>query len=253
MSRDDAAHVMLVDTVRRALAEHADPVRAAGQQRYMRSALPYRGLTTPQLRSVVRAVLSDSSNRPASATQWEATIRMLWDDAEYREEWYAALAIARHPSAKHYRAAGALALYRHLIATGAWWDVVDETATHLVRDELLADPARVAPIIRSWSNDADQWVRRAAILCQIGARDRVDLDLLRDVIASNLEHATTAPPSGKQDFFIRKAIGWALRDASYRHAGWVGTFVADHRSSMAPLTIREALKQIERAAARRRS
>lgn len=245
-----APHAPLVAAVRAALAADADPVRAEQQQRYMKSAMPYRGLTTPELRSIMRTLLADRGYRPSSAGEWEATIRALWDDAAFREERYAALALARHTSMRPYRGAGAMGLYRHMIVTGAWWDLVDETATHLVRDELLASPAATSPVMRAWSTDPDLWVRRAAILCQVGARDRVDLDLLRDVILPNLEFAATAPPSGKQDFFIRKGIGWALRDASYGHAGWVTAFVDEHRRAMAGLTVREALKQIERIRAR---
>jgi 3-methyladenine DNA glycosylase AlkD len=234
----------LIDAVRRELAAGADPVRAARQQAYMKSSMPYHGLTTPELRQVMRRLLADPSLRPATAGEWEHTIRTLWDEATHREAWYAALSIARHPSAKPYRALGALPLYRHLVVTGAWWDVVDEVATHLVRDELLADPDRVAPVMRAWAADGNQWVRRTAILCQVGARDRIDLALLHDVIMPNLEGAPSAGPQGRQDFFIRKAIGWALRDVSYRRPDWVRAFVEEHRAALAGLSVREGLKRI---------
>lgn len=234
----------LIDAVRRELAAGADPVRAAGQQAYMKSAMPYRGLSTPELRQVMRRLLSDPSLRPATADEWGRTIRALWDEATHREEWYAALSIARHPGAAPYRALGALPLYRHLVVAGAWWDVVDEVATHLVRDELLADPGRVAPSMRTWAADGDQWVRRTAILCQVGARDRIDLALLHDVIVPNLERAPSAGPHGRQDFFIRKAIGWALRDVSYRRPEWVQAFVEEHRTALAGLSVREGLKRL---------
>ena len=239
-----AANRLLIDATRRELAAAADPVRAPQQQAYMKSAMPYRGLTTPELRRVMRRLLSDPPLRPANADEWDRTIRALWDEATHREEWYAALAIARHPSAKAHRALGALPLYHHLVVTGAWWDVVDEVATHLVRDELLADPDLVAPTMRSWAADGDRWVRRTAILCQIGARDSVDVALLRDVIVPNLEGAPSAGPQGRQDFFIRKAIGWALRDVSYHRPDWVRAFVDEHRAALSGLSVREGLKRI---------
>jgi 3-methyladenine DNA glycosylase AlkD len=242
-----AAHASLVDAVRVALAARADPARAQQQQRYMKSAMPYRGVTAPDVRAAMRELLADPATRPSSAGEWEATIRTLWDEAAFREERYAALAVARHASASAYRAAGVLPLARHLIETGGWWDLVDETATHLVRDEVLARPGTAAPLMRAWATDPELWVRRAAILCQVGAGDRVDLDLLRDVIVPNLERGVTAPASGKQDFFIRKGIGWALRDASYRRPEWVVAFVDAHRAAMAGLTVREALKHVRRA------
>ena len=79
-------HLDLVETVRAELTRHADPERAAGQQRYMKSALPYRGLTSPQLTSVLRPILAEPGFRMAGREQWEATIRALWDGVAYREE-----------------------------------------------------------------------------------------------------------------------------------------------------------------------
>jgi len=84
----------LVAAVRSALAAAADPDRAAAQQRYMKSEMPYRGLTAPELARVLRPLLRERP--PVDRPSWEATVRSLWDDAEHREERYAALAIARH-------------------------------------------------------------------------------------------------------------------------------------------------------------
>ena len=234
----------LVTAVRCDLARHADPERAAKQQAYMKSAMPYRGLTSPELRAAMRPILADPAYRPASRDEWEAAIRELWDGATHREERYAAIAIARHRFAKPFRAQGAVGLWRYLIATGAWWDLVDEIATHLVRDELLADPPRVGAEMRRWAVDPDMWIRRAAILCQVGARERIDADLLRDVILPNLEGTQLAGPSGRQDFFIRKGIGWALRDYAKTAPDWVRNFVADHGDQLAGLTVREALRRL---------
>jgi 3-methyladenine DNA glycosylase AlkD len=233
----------LADAIRRGLADAGDPERAIGQQRYMKSAMPYRGVVTAEVRTIAKRAVDELGARPfPSHAAWEATIRTLWDDATHREERYAALAVARHRASAPHRAQGALPLYRHLVETGAWWDLVDETATHLVRDELLGDPDRVGPVMLTWAGDPCLWVRRAAILCQVGARDRVDVDLLADVIVPNLEGSVTAAPDGTQDFFIRKAIGWALRDAARRRPEWVWAFVDTHRGAMARLTVREALK-----------
>lgn len=232
----------LARRIRSTLREHADPERAVLQQAYMKSAMPFLGLGNTQRRTVLKPVLDEEVPQLASHAAWESAIRSLWDGATHREERYAALQIARHRAATGWRSEGALALYRHLIESGAWWDLVDEVATHLVRDELLAAPPRVAPIIREWAGDPHLWVRRAAILSQIGARQRTDPDLLADVIVPNLERAPSAGATGRQDFFIRKAIGWALRDHARLDPDWVERFVDDHRQRLAGLTIREALR-----------
>jgi 3-methyladenine DNA glycosylase AlkD len=234
----------LADRIRAELALHADPVRAGQQQAYMKSAMPYRGLTAGELRAAVRPLLDDRAAFPATRDAWRQLILELWDRAEFREERYAALTVARDRHAKRFRADGALDLYEHLIRTGAWWDLVDEVATHLVRDELLADPAGVAPTIRAWSVAPDPWIRRTAILCQVGAKRRTDAGLLAAVIEPNLEGGIGSDGAGRQGFFIRKAIGWALRDYARNDAAWVTSFVADHRDRMAGLTIREALRRL---------
>jgi 3-methyladenine DNA glycosylase AlkD len=208
--------------------------------------MPYHGLTTPTVRGIVRDLLADGSPMPPDRDAWESTVRELWDHATHREERYAAIAIARHRSSKPYRDTGALDLYRHMIESGAWWDLVDEIATHLVHDELVAQWDRTAPIMRAWSVDADMWVRRTAILCQNGSKLQTDTALLRDVIVPNLEVGRYADAKGRQDFFIRKAIGWALREYSYHAPAWVAAFVDDHRDAMAGLTVREALRRLSR-------
>ena len=106
------------------------------QQRYMKSALPYRGYTSPELKALLRPLLA--SYEPADRAAWEATVRALWDGATHREERYAAIALARHRRARAWLAPESVPLFRHLVVTGAWWDLVDETAQHLVRPALVA-------------------------------------------------------------------------------------------------------------------
>ncbi len=211
---------MLADDIRAALAEMADPERAPDMQRYMKSEMPYLGAQKTRLtRTVMRMAKGlDRDTMLDTATQ-------LWDQATYREHRYAALAVLR---------AGTLgsseeSLLRHLITTGAWWDLVDETATHLV------GPLRHDLDIRAWAVDEDMWIRRAAIICQVGKKGRtVDPDLLADCITPNLESRT---------FWITKAIGWALRDYAYADPAWVREFVAGHE--LAPLSVREATKHLD--------
>nr|WP_256855708.1 DNA alkylation repair protein [Ornithinimicrobium cryptoxanthini] len=234
------ANSALVDAVREALAAAGDPVRAVGQQRYMKSQLPFRGLTTPLLRLTLRPILSDSAYIFDDRAVWEATIRMLWDQAAYREERYAALALAGHRRSRPFRDVEALSLYADLVQSGAWWDLVDDLATHHVAAVLQNDPARATPIVRPWATDQDMWLRRTAILSQLPAKSATDTALL--------EHALTANLPGSRfgaEFFIRKAIGWALREHAKTDPSWVLEFVDAHELS--PLSRREALKHLHRS------
>jgi 3-methyladenine DNA glycosylase AlkD len=169
-----------------------------------------------------------------SRGEWEATIRALWDDVTHREQWYAALALARHRTYRTWVESGAMPLWEHLIRSGAWWDVVDDIATHLVRDTLLAHADVEAPRMRAWSVDDDPWVRRAAILSQIGAGELTDAGLLAETIQPNIPD---------RELFIRKAIGWALRDYARHDPTWVQRFVA-RSPGLSGLSRREALKHV---------
>ena len=91
--------------------------------------------------------------------------------------------------------------------------------------------------MRSWSRDQNLWKRRSSIICQINRKGETDLDLLFDCIEPNLSH---------RDFFVRKAIGWALRDLAWTDLGTVETYVERHYDRLSPLSRREALKNAEK-------
>ena len=121
---------------------------------------------------------------------------------------------------------------RELIVTSAWWDYMDELA-HRAGDLLAGWPAEVRPAPLTWTRSDDRWLRRASIICQLGARDRTDIELLTIAIESGMHD---------RDFFIRKAIGWALRDCARTDPAWVRSFAETHELS--PLSRREALKHL---------
>lgn len=221
----------MVDGIRAALAGGGDPGKAVQQQAYMKSALPYRGFSAPELKVLLRPLLA--SYVPESRQEWEATVLDLWDHATHREEWYAAIAVARHRRARTWLDPESLPLWRHLITTGAWWDVVDETATHLVGDVLLGHPLDVTPLMDEWADDDDLWVRRTAVICQVGHRERTDRNLLMRAVEANLDDTT---------FWLRKAIGWALRDYARTDAESVWDLVDGLGPRMSPLSRREATK-----------
>jgi 3-methyladenine DNA glycosylase AlkD len=218
----------LVDVVRRLLREHADPALAPGQQAYMKSSMPFLGVRVPEVRRLTRTAAR--SNPPADLEALVRTVRDLWDGATHREERYAATElIALRPARGRLEL---LPLYEHIAVTGAWWDHVDDIA-HRIADLHDMHPEPTAQTVRRWAASDDMWLRRLAILSQLGRRDRVDRVLLADVIETNITDA---------EFFIRKAIGWALREVARVDPGWVQTFADEHELS--PLSRREALKHL---------
>lgn len=238
-------HADFVDWVCRGLSALGDPDRAVAQQKYMKSAMPYRGVTSGELRAFLRPLLRDPTLQMTSRAQWEATVLTLWDGAQFREERYAATALL---GARHYRPwcdPELLPLLRHLIVTGAWWDHVDDLASHHVGPILLRHRAVVTPIMREWMVGDDLWLRRTAIIGQLTHKQDTDLALLSDAIEANLETDNSGERTAYgSTFWIRKAIGWALRQHGRTDPDWVRNFVAAHADRMSGLSRREALKHL---------
>jgi 3-methyladenine DNA glycosylase AlkD len=225
--------VISLEALRGELAAAGDPERAAAQQRYMKSSMPYHGLTAPELRALLRPHLRAFA--PSDRAEWERTVRSFWDGAAHREEWYAAIALARHPAAGDWQDADTLGLYRHLVVTGAWWDVVDEIAQHLVGACLLADRGRVTPAVHAWAVDDDLWVRRTSVICQVSLGADLDVALLTFAVEHNLADTS---------FWLRKAIGWALRQHARVDPDWVRAYVAALGDRLSGLSRREATKHL---------
>ena len=228
MSITDAGGAVqaIVEAARCGLAVRADPAAAPGMQAYMKSAVPFLGVAAParaELLRDLRPLLVDRAAVTAAAD-------LLWDGARFREERYVATALARRLAPQPER----LAAHRHWIVTGAWWDHVDEIAARLVGPALGADPAAVTPVLRTWARAPDRWLRRTAVICQLGAKDGTDLELLTEAIEANLDDG---------DFFLRKGIGWALRQHARTDPDWVRSFVAAH-PALSPLSRKEALKHL---------
>jgi 3-methyladenine DNA glycosylase AlkD len=226
----------LVAALRHGLAELADADAAPPMQAYMKSAMPFRGVKTPARVALVRRVVADRP--PGDRARWEAVVRALWDGAEFREERYVALDLCVHRLARPWQDADTLPLYDHLVVDGAWWDHVDTVATRLVRPVLVADRPGVEPTVRRWAVDDDMWRRRAAILAQVGAKRATDVALLADVVDANVDD---------RRFFIRKAIGWALRDLAKTDPAWVRGFVDARAERLSPLSRREATRHLDAA------
>jgi len=208
--------------------EHRDPAYAAGAQAYMKSDLPYLGVRTPDLRRAWRSVLP--AHPLHDSAELAEALGELWDRAEFREERYTALAlVGRYPQWV------ALPLLERLIVEGAWWDYVDKLARHVGR--LLRQDPSTAAAMRRWSRDANLWKRRVSIICQLGLKQDTDLALLYDCIEPNLDD---------REFFVRKAIGWALRDYAWHDPVEVDRYVREHASRLSGLSRREAARNLAR-------
>jgi 3-methyladenine DNA glycosylase AlkD len=222
----------LVKAVRTGLAEAADPGKAPAMQAYMKSAMPFRGVAKPQRSALLKRVLADHI-LPDRVT-YSATVLELWRTAEFREERYAAIDLSGYRAYRKWQDAELLPMYEEMIVGGAWWDYVDELAIRRIGPILRSARARVTPVMLDWAAGRNLWRRRTAIICQVGAKDETDTELLTRAIE---------PAIAEPEFFLRKGIGWALRDYAKTAPDWVRAFVDEH-PGLSGLSRREALKHL---------
>jgi 3-methyladenine DNA glycosylase AlkD len=223
----------LIKHARERLTQAADPEKAAPMQAYMKSRMPCYGVQLPGVREICRELFAEHPIDDRGV--WEATVHTLFDKAQHREERYVAIELTGHRFYRRWQDVETLPLYDHLIVTGAWWDLVDEIAIRRVGPILLVHPNQVQPVLLRWAHDENIWRRRTAIISQIKAKTRTNIRLLEDCIRPNL---------AEKDFFIRKGIGWALREHAKTDPAWVRSYVERHRAKLSPLSVREALKNI---------
>lgn len=210
-----------------ALRAIAVPEKAAQMAAYMKNRFTFLGVATPERRQIGKPYLRADKGR---AVDW-AFIDTCWA-SPYREMHYIA---ADYLHAKQNQLTAAdIPRLQTLISRNAWWDSVDSFIRPL-GDILHRCPEARAPI-EAMSRADDYWLRRAAITAQLLAKDATDTALLATVINNNLN---------QREFFINKAIGWALRQYSKTDAAWVRHYIAAHRDSLSVLSIREASKYLD--------
>jgi len=228
-----AADRKLIEAMRRGLKAVANPSRAPGAEAYMKSTMPFLGTMAGPMRAVANDVAKEY---PLSSRRaWRDTCLTLWREATYREERYAAIELTGHRQYLDHQRPDAMPMYEEFIVDGVWWDYVDAVAIHRVGPLLREFTDEIEPIMRTWSTDGDMWRRRTSIICQVGAKADIDLGLLYDCIEPNM---------AETEFFIRKAIGWALRSHAWLNPAEVQRYVAANQDRLSGLSRREALKNM---------
>jgi 3-methyladenine DNA glycosylase AlkD len=231
MTHSKATGKPLTSRVREALEAVAEPSSAPAMQAYMKSAMPYLGVSTVPRRAALKTVFAELVW--SDSATWQADVLALWHGATHREERYAAIELTAVKAARGFQRIDALPMYEEMIVSGAWWDYVDEIAGHRLWTLLQNDRAAMRDTMLAWSTDADMWKRRSSILCQLPAKRETDLDLL---------YACIEPSIGSAEFFLRKAIGWALRQYAWTDPDEVARYVAANEDRLSGLSKREALK-----------
>jgi 3-methyladenine DNA glycosylase AlkD len=216
----------VVARLQAAFEPHRDLERAAAMSAYMRNLFPFLGVPSPQRSALEREALTGVPRLSAEDASDAALALWLLPEREYQ---YAACGLL----ARNAKALGPefLPVARRLVQSKSWWDTVDTLASHVVGGIVLGHPELRAEMDR-WIEDEDFWVARVALLHQLRHKKATDAARL---------FAYCERRSADPEFFIRKAIGWALREYSKTDAAAVKSFVASHERALSNLSRREAL------------
>lgn len=200
----------------------------AAMSQYMKNRFPFFGIKTPERCKIMSRFFKETNLHKQPFSQelcWS-----LWDNEE-REWQYAALDYAVRYTGKFDQ--NDMDFLKKLITDRSWWDTVDTIAVKLVGDIVLRYPELVSERMDSWSKSENLWLRRTAILHQLHYKTQTKENVLYGYIMDNAE---------SKEFFIQKAIGWALREYSKTNPQSVANFLRIHK--VAPLSLREGSKYI---------
>ncbi|MBL7761675.1 MAG: DNA alkylation repair protein [Sediminibacterium sp.] len=208
--------------------QHVNAAQASGMKAYMLNQFNFAGIKTPLRDSIVHPFLKE--NRLTNTAALEKVVKELWK-MDHRELQYAAIDLFKvhHVLWKP----GSVRLIEYCITHKSWWDTVDGIASDWLWTFFQMFPELKHPVTKAWNQSDNIWLQRSSLLFQKQARKNTDTRLLSAYIL----HL-----SGSKEFFIQKAIGWALREYSKTDADWVRRFVS--KNKLAPLSKREALKRI---------
>lgn len=222
----------LVAYVSGSLEALRDPEKSVEMAAYMRTNMPFYGVQKPDRIPILRQIKKDF--KPFSFEEYRSAVLALWRQS-HREEKYFAINYA--DSFPDFINPGAIALYEQMIREGQWWDFVDPIAIDLIGEVFLEERSAIKPIIIKWSKDKDFWIRRATLICQMHHKSATDEELLFQ-LCLKMAH--------EKEFFIQKAIGWALREYSKTNAKAVTQFLTTNKKLLAPLSYREGAKHLIR-------
>jgi 3-methyladenine DNA glycosylase AlkD len=234
-----AARALIAD-MRETLAACADTERAPAMQAYMKSAMPCHGVSAVPMRAACKQVFA--RHPLPSFAAWRDAVLGLFRGATHREQRYAAIELAGARAYRAYRTLEALPIFEEMIETGAWWDLVDTIASHRIGELLRAYPAAMKRTLLRWARGKDMWKARSAILSQITFKADTDLPFL---------YACIEPSLSSDEFFLRKAIGWALRSYAWTDPDEVVRYVRANADRLSGLSRREALKNVKPGRPRR--
>ena len=209
------------------MIKHKNEKEAEKMSAYMLNKFKYIGIKTPERRKIFKNFFKEY--KKGEIINWEF-INKCWEN-EYRELQYSAIDYLKEMV--KFLTEKDIPKIKKLIVTKSWWDTVDGIDV-IVGKTALKYP-KINKTLIKWSKDKNIWLRRIAIDHQLLRKEKTNTELLSEIIENNLNDT---------EFFINKAIGWALRDYSKTNPDWVRNFIEKNKDKMSKLSIKEASKYI---------
>ena len=209
------------------MIQHKNEEQAQKMSKYMLNKFEYIGIKTPERREIFKNFFKEYKNE--EKIDWEF-VNKCWEN-KYREFQYIAADYLKNMKDK--LTIDDIPKFKRLILEKSWWDTIDNL--DMTIGALALKDSNVNKILLEWSIDENIWLRRIAIDHQLLRKEKTNTELLEKILKNNL---------GQAEFFINKAIGWALRDYSKTNPEWVRNFIEENRENMAKLSIKEASKYL---------
>ena len=212
-----------------AFKENGNPENAFAMSKYMRNHFIFFGIKTEERRLIFKGICKENKNEIVGNPR-EIALKLY--SKPQRELQYCAIEILIKQLKENYKKDD-IQLIEKLIITNSWWDSVDTIAKNILGEYLIEYPLETKKVIERFSNCENMWLNRSAILFQLGYKQKTNFDLLKSECGKH---------KNSNEFFIQKAIGWALREYGKTNPEAVRNFVAS--TNLKPLSKKEALKNI---------
>ncbi|MGN6616324.1 MAG: DNA alkylation repair protein [Ilyomonas sp.] len=219
-----------IETISASFQANANEENAIAMSAYMKNNFEFFGIKTPERRTLCKQHLTEHALH--SLGEVEAITKLLWQVPQREFQYYGIELM--HYYRKWWKPSS-LTLFKYCITNKSWWDSIDAIASDWIGEFMQMYPAKI-PVTREWNQSSNMWLQRTSLLFQKRYKQNTDLALLSE----NILHL-----SSSKEFFIQKAIGWALREYAKVDEDWVKEFVHLHANILAALSKKEALKNVD--------
>ena len=227
----------IIAKLEKALSTKRNPTDAAAMKKYMREKFEFYGVKSPLRREIVKEILG-GKDKDLTIKDIREFAKILWEKPQRELQQIAMEFLAKHRKILCENDADFeenIEFFKMLVTSKSWWDTVDMLAYKVVGYLVQTHPSKGKPVMLEWISSDNIWLRRTAILHQLCCKESTDEDMLFQFCLARCH---------EEEFFIRKAIGWALRDYAKTKPDKVKKFLQQNKDSLSKLSYNEAAKHL---------